>query len=330
MNIRFQTAPLLVVVLLGLALPAQAAQVPPPDVAGAKFRHEAARGLAEKALQEADSDRRAELLDQAIGLWREAEALHPTWRYAYNLARAWIERGAWLDAWGACRRARALDVPRDAGRDLDRLERTARKALLKERALVRLIVEPPDAWAELNGDGWKPPRERWVDRGESELTVRRRGHVTHSQTWKHPIGRETVLQIRLSPQTQESVVVTEPARPLRFGSWKSGLLIGGLVGFAGGAGLLVYREVLAQDQEDLNADVATTSDYMSRYEENESRHGLVKGFGIAFTVLGAAAAIGGGVLYFLEGDPEPESAALIQVRPLVLRDGAGLAVGGGF
>lgn len=135
---------------------------------------------------------------RAIQGWQDALQLSPQGKYARNLCTALYMADRALEAWAACDRARKLggESPK-AAQKLEALTDEIQKQLLKTHALVRLTVEPPAATVELDATPWGAPRERWLPRAHSQLTVTHPDYESVDQTWKHPIGEVTEKRITL-------------------------------------------------------------------------------------------------------------------------------------
>lgn len=135
----------------------------------------------------------------AIVAWEGAEALDPTWKYAFNLASVFAHEKHWLRAWDACQRARQRGVPEANLAALQGIEQVVGAGLLETHAWVELDVDPPDALVTRDGRPWPGPRREWTTVEADELTVSAPGFVSQSRRWVHQPGVRYHESVRLQP-----------------------------------------------------------------------------------------------------------------------------------
>jgi hypothetical protein len=142
----------------------------------------------------------------AIGLWETAMTLHPTWKYAFNLAIVHDHLKQWLPAWRRCRHAQRLGIPKAHQGKAKEILKQAERQLLRDHALIELKVQPAGAAVTIEGKPWAAPYERWVKRTSSKLTIMHKGYRSASLSWDHPIGARLIRELSL---VKEPVVVKE-------------------------------------------------------------------------------------------------------------------------
>ena len=139
----------------------------------------------------------------AIEHWREAERLHPHWKYAFNLASALTRTEQWLDAWQAFERLTSYAPPARFAGKVAELRALVRGNLLRTHAHIALSVEPEGAEVTRNSEPWKGPRAAWTTDEMSRLRVTHPGYVALERTWSHPKGGNRTLQLRLKKKPKK-------------------------------------------------------------------------------------------------------------------------------
>jgi hypothetical protein len=147
----------------------------------------------------------------ALSRWAAAEGIDARWQYAYNQATVLRFLGRLDEAWAACERARDYGVPIPRQAEVDAELRRIETALLRDHALLRLSVEPPDAEVLLDGQPFSPPRRAAVTRAESRLVVRREGFLAVDEAWSHPVGAAATRTVRLASAPVAPPVTAPPA-----------------------------------------------------------------------------------------------------------------------
>ena len=267
----------MLVSLLGLSLQALAAPKTGPE-------------RAEELHQMAVEQSRSGDVDRAILLWEEAQGIHPTWKYAFNLASNFAFLEQWQKAWAQTERAEALGIPPKHHKTVFALREKVGEALFKSQAWIRLKVTPPQAEVTRNGLPWSSPHQMWTDDARSHLKIRAEGFASVDLVWKHPPGRRHENTIRLHPaqvsapavmapsetkipvDTQQ-VTTTKPMPPAssRYGGWEWAAMGTGAVAVAIGGGLLGWGEAIVDDMAALNqspgADVLAYNDDYTRLDD---------------------------------------------------------------
>lgn len=163
--------------------------------------------IAEKLHGQALEAARSGKYREAAELWLEAERLHPTWKYAYNLARVLHADKRAPEAWAAIQRAQQRGVP-DQYRDrLLELRARVRGAMLADHAWLELSVDPKTATVTRDGKPW--PAEQWSGwtRDESSrLTISAPGYATETVEWEHAPGASHRKSIRLRKLVRSAVL----------------------------------------------------------------------------------------------------------------------------
>lgn len=149
----------------------------------------------------------------AAAQWAAAEQLHPTWKYALNLAGTLTRLERYPEGWAALERAESRETPEKHRAQIDKMRATIETKLYPTHARLALHLEPKDARATLDGKAWDRAWSRWVARKQSTLVVSKPGYSTHRQTWRHPFGRAHSISITLTrvAQTGKLIVRGEPA-----------------------------------------------------------------------------------------------------------------------
>ncbi len=262
---------------------------------------------------------------QAIELWREAEKLHPHWKYAYNLANVLYEERDFQDAWAALVRAEARDVPARFVGNVAELRAKITSKLLATHARLTLTVEPAGARVTIDGKPWPSGEIRWASGSQSRIEVRADGHLSVIQTWTHAPGGRLDRRIALKPApTPPPIGVAYPGVALDVPGW-----ITAGVGVATVAGGAVALALANSDAEEFNAPPATVTDRWDSHDDHVAageaiqRQQLV---GVVLLGVGGAAVVAGVLMVVLDDDPAPAAA----LTPLVLPSGGGIGAVGRF
>jgi hypothetical protein len=242
---------------------------------------------ADALLRQGNDAAKAEHWDEALALWAEAEALRPTWRPAFNQAGVLAFQGRPLEAWRACQRALAREIPPDRRPPVEQDCAEIEATVAKTHAEIALDVDPPDAEVRLDGEPWPPPRRTFSPRPESRLEVARAGYAPVTLTWPHPLGQRSRREVRLVP-VLPAAAAPPPSGPGPAWKW----VAWGVGAGAGAAGALLLDAAEARRTPRLfRADAA----------EAESEFTIRRDAGLGLAIGGGAALATGFVLWWLEG-----------------------------
>ncbi len=278
--------------------------------------------------------------DEAIELFRAAERLHPTAKYAYNLAFALHARKRMLEAWEALERVRTYgDLVGENSAKAEALRITVERTLLQTHAYISLEVAPAGARVSLDGAAWSPSIGRWIESGRSTLEVQAEGYVTQRLSWEHAIGARHARVVRLKriPEKpvvtrpiEKPVVVAKPPPPpspskaMTIAGWTT-LGVGVALAASSGAAF-ASADTIATDLEALNSSAEALSgkgeytDYRSHFESERARRDDAIAIGWTLVGVGVAAVAAGAVLLALDTDET------VTVAPTA----GGLLLGGRF
>ena len=343
------TMRLLLPAVLCTLLSSSAAAAPPPPPRRAEALHREAIRHAKKRH-----------FDEAARRWREADRIHPHWKYVLNLAIALPEIGDWLGAWEACERASALAPPANRHPVLQRIRERVRTVLAKDHALIRLRIRPEGATVLRNGVVWGAPRRTWVREDESHLQVTQPGYRPVSFVWRHAMGAAEdvhVLVLRRAaqadsrqgrraelkprreaypgaaprPDLSEARVDLAHANPTDTKRILGWIGIGtGAAALAVGVALFVHADGLSDEADELNVvgRAAPTSwdTYSGDFDAIDDRYTGTRVGAFVLTGVAAALSITGTVLLLLDATDEGsvEAPASPSLAPLPLRGGGGL------
>jgi hypothetical protein len=306
------------IILIAAGLHAQAT---PPVVNPAA---DEAQQLHRKAVKASKS----EDFGQAIALWRQAEAKHPIWKYAYNLASTHAFQKKWKSAWRAVERVRARDVPSKHARLIDQVESEVRGALLRNHAYIELKILPVEAKVLRNGMAWDEPRRVWTADDSSNLIIRLAGYETVTTKWSHETGQiHEHRTIRLVTTDLENTVALGLASSdgESMSGWQWTTIGTGIALLAGGAGSLAWSESLADDLETLNNAPGTDyNTYSKQFDQDKDSAESTRLAGWMLTGVGAAV-LTAGIVWLLLEDGKPTTALGQQttLEPVILPHGVG-------
>lgn len=157
-----------------------------------------ARKLARQAKQLA---RRGEW-GEASKLLSRAEELHPSWEYAYELARGHHANGMLPLAWRSLVRADDHGVPDRKRSRFDRFQAKVEVELLVGHAFIELVDVPENADVRINGAQWLEPYGQWVPRNFSHLSVEHPEYIKADFRWHHITGQTHRRSVRLTPRSE--------------------------------------------------------------------------------------------------------------------------------
>ena len=139
---------------------------------------------------------------EAAKLLGDAEGLHPTWKYAFELAKGHAKNGGWVASWRALKRGATYGVPPAKARQHDKLLVEVESELSRSHALLQLEVIPEGATVKISGQEWLPPWTDWVDREQTILLVEHPSCVPLKVLWLHPVGGRHKRVIELEHQSK--------------------------------------------------------------------------------------------------------------------------------
>jgi hypothetical protein len=311
------------IILIATGLQAHA--TPPHDIKPAKE----AQLLHRKAVNASKSKG----FEQAIKLWRQAEARHPIWKYAFNLASTHAFKKKWKLAWSALERVQAYGQPVKHTRLVVQLRKVVRVALLRNHAHIELKVLPVEAQVLRNGMAWEEPRRVWTADDSSNLIIRLAGYETVKTKWSHPTGQihepSTIRLVKtVSQEVEENTIALGVASGDgdSMSGWQWTTIGTGIALLAGGAGSLAWSESLADELNTLNDTPGTDyNTYSTQFDQDKESAERARFAGWVLTGVGAAILTAGIVWLLLEDVEKPDPLGQqTMLEPVLLPHGGGL------
>ncbi len=174
-----------------------------PEAGAADKDHVARAGVLHKKAMKAY---RGDNIGQAIDLWKAAEALDPQWKYAFNLASAYLQREEWIAAWDATNRAKAHGVPEKRLGLVEDTRGEVVSRLSQTHSQVMLDVQSTNATVLLNDRPWDTPRDTWVAGPTCKVEIDAPGHVSSEFIWDVGFGQRVRREISLARLGVVSIV----------------------------------------------------------------------------------------------------------------------------